>query len=39
MAGAIELATIKAPVVADQRQFKQGMAEVKKTGKHISGTD
>ena len=36
MAGAIELATIKAPVVADQRQFKQGMAEVKKTGKQVA---
>ncbi|RHH54936.1 phage tail tape measure protein [Enterococcus casseliflavus] len=36
MAGAIELATIKAPVVADQKQFKQGMAEVKKTGKQVA---
>lgn len=36
MAGAIELATIKAPVVADQKQFKQGMTEVKKTGKQVA---
>lgn len=36
MAGAIELATIKAPVVADQKQFKQGMEEVKKTGKQVA---
>ncbi|MHC5248824.1 phage tail tape measure protein [Enterococcus sp. LJL90] len=36
MAGAIELATLKAPVVADQRLFKQGMEEVKKTGKSVA---
>lgn len=33
MAGFIELATLKAPVVADAKGFKVGMSIVKKEGK------
>lgn len=36
MAGYIELATLKAPVVADQKAFKQGMEQVKKQGKSVA---